>query len=61
MEENGSIDTTFGEEGRVITQLGVYSDAVLAVAIQSDGKIIAAGYSISVPDEHNFGLARYWP
>ena len=50
---NGSLDASFGSGGKVITDFGG-SDAALAVALQPDGKIVAAGSS-----SNNFALARY--
>ena len=49
----GTLDATFGTGGKVTTDFGG-GDAIWSVAIQSDGKIIAAGYS-----NNNFALARY--
>jgi uncharacterized delta-60 repeat protein len=40
---NGSLDPTFGLGGKVITQVGGIFDAASAVAIQTDGKVVAAG------------------
>jgi uncharacterized delta-60 repeat protein len=42
---NGDLDNTFGTNGIVLTPKGTYSDGVYSVIIQTDGKIIAAGYS----------------
>jgi len=53
---DGSLDTTFGTGGIVVTPFGVSASAN-AVAIQSDGKIIAAGYG-STPYTA-FTLVRY--
>jgi uncharacterized delta-60 repeat protein len=52
---NGSLDTTFGTNGTVTTNVGG-SDQANAVAIQPDGKIIAAG---SANTNTAFALARY--
>ena len=41
---DGDLDTTFGTGGKVTTAIGS-DDAARSVAIQSDGKIVAAGYS----------------
>jgi hypothetical protein len=44
----GNLDPSFGLEGRVLTNFGdtVRSlDAAYALAVQSDGKIVAAGFS----------------
>ncbi len=52
---DGSLDTTFTSNGKVITDIGSStSDRANAVAIQSDGKIIVAGTS-----GQDFALARY--
>jgi uncharacterized delta-60 repeat protein len=52
---NGSLDTTFGTGGIVLTNIG---GGAYAVAIQSDGKIVAAG-SAYIGDSFNFALVRY--
>ena len=41
---DGSLDTSFNGSGYVITSLGGTLDTVTALAIRSDGKIVAAGY-----------------
>jgi uncharacterized delta-60 repeat protein len=50
---DGRLDPSFGLGGVVITDLGG-EDSANAVAVQPDGKIIAAGWS-----ERGFALARY--
>lgn len=48
---NGTLDDTFGTDGEVlIAQIGS-DDRILDVAIQSDGKIIATGYSKSTTED----------
>ncbi len=42
---NGSRDNTFGVDGVVLTQVGPTYDQAYALAIQSDGKIVAVGYA----------------
>lgn len=42
-KSNGRLDKTFGDNGHVITNLG-YNSYFNALAIQQDGKIVAAGY-----------------
>lgn len=54
---DGSLDDTFGSGGKVISDIGGY-DQVRAIALQADGKIVAAGGS-SGADDNRFGLARY--
>ncbi|HJS93022.1 MAG TPA: Calx-beta domain-containing protein [Solirubrobacteraceae bacterium] len=53
---DGSLDTSFGGDGIVTTDLGSESDAANGVAIQPDGKIVAVGVT-----GENIGLARYLP
>lgn len=56
---DGSLDTTFDVDGMVTTPIGGNTDYATAVAIQSDGKIVAAGYSANGTD-NDFSLARYY-
>lgn len=61
---NGSIDTTFGNSGFVKTQFGYSKDSRARDAIiQSDGKIIVAGYHDTVSSQGGIGghiaIARY--
>jgi uncharacterized delta-60 repeat protein len=60
-EPDGSPDTSFGGggDGRVSTDFGGRTDAALGVALQADGKILAAGYSDAGSEHLNFALARY--
>ena len=53
---NGSPDNSFDGNGRVTTDISgnLVADAAQAVVIQSDGKIVAAGYHST-----DFGLVRY--
>ena len=56
---NGSLDTTFDSDGKVTTDIGTNSgDTALTVVLQSDGKIVAAGYS-DVGGSGDFALVRY--
>jgi hypothetical protein len=43
------LDTTLGTNGKVTTAIGG-QDFATAVAIQSDGKIVVAGYSSTITD-----------
>ncbi|HET6879718.1 MAG TPA: delta-60 repeat domain-containing protein, partial [Pirellulales bacterium] len=52
-DANGSVDPTFGSGGQVITTISGSGQA-RAVTLQSDGKIVAAGFSAD-----NFALVRY--
>ena len=58
---NGSIDPTFGAGGTTTTDFSGGDDAANAVALQPDGKIVAAGYASFGGSNYNFALARYNP
>ena len=51
---DGALDRTFGAGGTVMTDFSGGSDVVWALAIQPDGKILAAGEA-----NGDFALARY--
>jgi uncharacterized delta-60 repeat protein len=60
-ESTGAPDATFGVGGKVSTDFFGFNDACFAVALQSDGKIIAGGgaFADSGNGSNNFALARY--
>jgi uncharacterized delta-60 repeat protein len=57
---NGSLDTTFGTNGKVTTSIGNGSvnDYANALGIQLDGKIVVAGYSYN-GTKYYISLVRY--
>lgn len=55
---NGSLDSTFGGDGIVTTDVGGAGDEGVSVALQSDGKIVVAGYRIASAD-YDFAVVRY--
>jgi uncharacterized delta-60 repeat protein len=55
---DGSPDTSFGTGGKVTTAIGASYDFVSSIALQSDGKIVVAGYSDNGSND-DFALARY--
>ncbi|MFA6603628.1 MAG: delta-60 repeat domain-containing protein [Patescibacteria group bacterium] len=56
---DGSLDTTFGVGGQVVTPVGSSRQAQAnSVAIQADGKIVAAGTAYS-DIGHDFAVVRY--
>ncbi|MFD4372453.1 calcium-binding protein [Streptomyces sp. NPDC058486] len=56
----GSLDPDFGGDGRVTTDFGGPGDAAARVALQADGKIVAAGLAGTPSSlEAHRGLARY--
>jgi uncharacterized delta-60 repeat protein len=56
-ESDGSLDPSFGEDGKVLTNLTGGFDVAYAVAIQANGKIVVAGRSAGAGGR--FALARY--
>lgn len=58
---NGTLDASFGSGGVVITPVGTFAHAT-SVAIQSDSKIVVAGYSQSPePSYWDFTVIRLLP
>ncbi|MEP6904202.1 MAG: hypothetical protein ABJA66_20960, partial [Actinomycetota bacterium] len=56
---DGSLDTTFDGDGKLTTDFsGNADDAINAVALQTDGKIIAAGFT-TVSSSQKTALIRY--
>ena len=55
---NGTLDNTFGSDGKVSTGFGA-TDGANAVALQSDGKIVAAGFTNSSGGDDDYALVRY--
>lgn len=56
---DGSLDNTFGEKGIVTTRFNSI-DQIRALAIQKNGKIVAAGSSADFANDHvDFAIARY--
>src|SRR5581483_7324622 len=57
---DGSLDTSFGGDGKVLTDFGGSDDEAFGVAIQADGRIVAAGFS-DVNRDFDFAIVRYNP
>lgn len=55
---NGSLDNTFGIDGKVTTAIGTNYEYGYSLAIQPDGKALVAGYSV-IGSNSNFALVRY--
>jgi uncharacterized delta-60 repeat protein len=56
---NGSLDTSFDTDGKVMTAFGSGGGEARAIALQADGKIVVAGFTaLNIID---FALARYNP
>ncbi|MBD2022534.1 DUF4347 domain-containing protein [Leptolyngbya sp. FACHB-36] len=56
---NGTIDTSFGNSGKVTVDFSGNEDSSNALAIQSDGKIVVAGYATSSGTGSDFALVRF--
>lgn len=55
---DGALDATFGTGGKVRFDFSGKSDVARAVAIQSDGKIVVAGSTVTASNEERFGIVR---
>jgi uncharacterized delta-60 repeat protein len=60
-DTNGLLDTTFGIDGRVITNLTDKLDKITSIIIQSDGKILASGTTSNDSNYSDFSIVRYNP
>jgi uncharacterized delta-60 repeat protein len=58
---DGTLDPGFGTGGKVTTDFGGSSDQINGLAVQADGKLVAAGSVITAEGGENFGVARYHP
>jgi uncharacterized delta-60 repeat protein len=57
LNSDGSLDNSFSDDGKQTTDFGAI-DGASGVALQSDGKIVAAGYTTDLTDG-DVALARY--
>jgi uncharacterized delta-60 repeat protein len=55
---DGSLDTSFGIGGVVVTSIGNSHERGASIALQSDGKIVLGGYA-RMPNFEDFALVRY--
>lgn len=60
---DGSLDATFGSGGKVVFNASLTGDHIAALALQSDGRILAAGYAdnpaLPPSDASDFAIARF--
>ena len=56
----GTLDSTFGTGGKLTTSFGSSAEEATGMALQADGKIVAAGYSF-LSGRNVVALARYNP
>jgi uncharacterized delta-60 repeat protein len=57
----GTLDETFGTGGKVLLDLGGFQDVIVALAVQEDGRILAAGSSFIPGEGPKFALVRFLP
>jgi len=55
---NGTLDSAFGQAGKVMTRLGLGDAYSFGIALQSNGRIVLAGYSSTTLD-HDFTIVGY--
>ncbi len=58
---NGTLDTTFGGTGKVVTDFTGTSDRIWGIALQSDNKIVAVGETSTPATLNDVAIARYNP
>jgi uncharacterized delta-60 repeat protein len=59
-DQLGSLDFSFGELGKVITNLGSSNEIAFSIVVQPDNKIVVGGqFGNRIPAESKFALARY--
>jgi uncharacterized delta-60 repeat protein len=58
-KSNGSLDSTFDLDGKVTTPFLEHGSEATSVAVQFDGKILAAGNATNYMDRYDFYLIRY--
>ena len=56
---DGTLDTSFGTGGFVVTHLGGTGDSAFALAVQSDGRVVLAGGARAGATSTDFALVRY--
>jgi uncharacterized delta-60 repeat protein len=56
---DGSLDTSFGTNGKVATSFGAGGTYAFGAALQPDGKILAGGFHYNTGGLYHFALARY--
>lgn len=57
---DGSLNSSFGHDGRVMTDFFGFSDEARSVAVGEDGRIVAAGITSGSGSGMNFAVARYF-
>ena len=58
---DGTPDSTFGQDGKLLTPIGTENDLAMDLLVQPDGKIVAIGYAQVTSEDADFALVRYHP
>ncbi len=58
LNDDGTPDSAFNTTGQVVTPVGGFSSGAYSVALQGDGKIVAAGYAFD-GSSYDFAVLRY--
>lgn len=59
-DANGTLDSTFAEQGAALTPMGTGNSVADALVQQPDGKLVVAGYTLgTLASDYNFAVARY--
>jgi uncharacterized delta-60 repeat protein len=58
---NGTLDSSFGGDGKITTDFVYTLDEAFALAIDSQNRIVAAGQADNYGESSDFALARYAP
>ena len=57
---DGTLDTSFGGTGRIMTAVGINGSNATGVALQKDGKIVVSGYGVNNSGRgYDFACLRY--
>jgi uncharacterized delta-60 repeat protein len=56
---SGTLDSSFGTYGKLLTRIGKHDDIANAIALQPDGKILIAGSSGDSLNVPTFGILRF--
>ena len=58
---DGTLDPTFGGDGKVSSDLTPFSDSAFGVAVQADGSVVCSGVSGAGGSHASFAVVRYQP
>ncbi len=58
LNTNGTLDSSFGNSGKITTAVGSVSSSGRGIAIQNDGKVIIGGFA-TIEGSIDFAVARY--